>query len=132
EGFEIAVSKPEVIVRDIAGVRSEPFEHVDITVPDDHTGTVMEALGERKAEMLNMEPDEGGHTHLEFLAPSRGLIGYLREFLTQTRGYGIMNHTFDSYKPMVHDAVGGRRQGVLVSMENGKATPYSLIQLEDR
>lgn len=132
EGFELSVSRPEVIIREIDGVRSEPFEHVDITIPDEHTGAVMEALGERRAEMLNMEPDEGGHTHLEFLVPSRGLIGYLRDFLTQTRGYGIMNHSFDSYKPEVNEAIGGRRQGVLVSMEDGKATPYSLMQLEDR
>ncbi|HET7580970.1 MAG TPA: translational GTPase TypA [Bacillales bacterium] len=132
EGYELAVSKPEVIIREVDGVSSEPFEHVDINVPDDHTGTIMEALGERKAEMLNMEQTEGSQVHLEFLVPSRGLIGYLRDFLTQTRGYGILNHSFDSYHPVIHESLGGRRQGVLVSMENGKATPYSLFQLEDR
>ncbi|HET7629540.1 MAG TPA: translational GTPase TypA [Bacillales bacterium] len=132
EGYELSVSKPEVIIREIDGVRSEPFERVDITVPDEHTGTIMEALGERKAEMLNMEQKEGNQVHLEFLVPSRGLIGYLREFLTQTRGYGILNHSFDSYQPAVDEQIGGRRQGVLVSMENGKATPYSMFQLEDR
>lgn len=132
EGYELSVSKPEVIIREVDGVRSEPFEHVDITVPDEHTGTVMEALGERRAEMLNMEQMESDHVHLEFLVPSRGLIGYLREFLTQTRGYGILNHSFDSYRPVIDEEVGGRRQGVLVSMENGKATPYAMFQLEDR
>lgn len=132
EGFELAVSKPEVIIREIDGVRCEPYEHVDINVPDEHTGVVMEALGERKAEMLNMEQNEGDHVHLEFLVPSRGLIGYLRDFLTQTRGYGILNHSFDSYRPEVDEDLGGRRQGVLVSMENGRSTPYALFQLEDR
>lgn len=132
EGFELAVSKPEVIKRDIDGVMSEPFEHVDINVPDEYTGTVMESLGERRAEMKNMEQLEGNHTHLEFLIPSRGLIGYLREFLTQTRGYGIMNHTFDSYQPEVKEMIGGRIRGTLVSMEKGQATPYSIMQLEDR
>ncbi|HEX7066221.1 MAG TPA: translational GTPase TypA [Bacillales bacterium] len=132
EGYELSVSKPEVIVREIDGVRCEPFERVDITVPDDHTGAVMEALGERKAEMLNMEQTEGNQVHLEFLVPSRGLIGYLREFMTQTRGYGILNHSFDSYHPVINEVLGGRRQGVLVSMESGKATPYSMFQLEDR
>lgn len=132
EGFELAVSKPEVIIREIDGVRCEPYEHVDINVPDEHTGVVMEALGERKAEMLNMEQNEGDHVHLEFLVPSRGLIGYLRDFLTQTRGYGILNHSFDSYRSEVDEDLGGRRQGVLVSMENGRSTPYALFQLEDR
>ncbi|HET7616657.1 MAG TPA: GTP-binding protein, partial [Bacillales bacterium] len=127
EGYELSVSKPEVIVREIDGVLSEPFEKVDITVPDEHTGVIMEALGERKAEMLNMEQTEGNQVHLEFLVPSRGLIGYLREFLTQTRGYGILNHSFDSYQPVIDESLGGRRQGVLVSMENGKATPYSMF-----
>lgn len=132
EGFELSVSKPVVIFREIDGERCEPFEHVDITVPDDHTGSVMEALGARRAEMLNMEQGQGNETHLEFLVPSRGLIGYLREFLTQTRGYGIMNHTFDSYHPVINESLGGRSRGVLVSMEDGKATPYSMMQLEDR
>lgn len=132
EGFELSVSKPQVIIREIDGVRCEPYEHVDITVPDEYNGAVMEALGERRAEMLNMEQDEGSQTHFQFLVPSRGLIGYLREFLTQTHGYGIMNHTFDSYHPVIKESLGGRRRGVLVSMEAGKATPYSIMHLEDR
>ncbi|HET7657400.1 MAG TPA: EF-Tu/IF-2/RF-3 family GTPase, partial [Bacillales bacterium] len=132
EGYEIAVSRPEVIIREIDGVLCEPYERVEINVPDEHTGVVMEALGERKAEMLNMEQQEGNHVEMTFLVPSRGLIGYLRDFLTQTRGYGILNHTFDSYHPKVAEELGGRRQGVLVSMENGKSTPYALFQLEDR
>jgi GTP-binding protein len=132
EGFELQVSKPEVIIREIDGVRSEPFENVEISVPDEHTGAVMESLGERKGEMLNMEPGEGGQVDLEFLVPARGLIGYQREFLTMTRGYGILNHSYDSYHPEIKESLGGRRQGVLVSMESGKSTPYSMMQLEDR
>ncbi len=132
EGYELQVSKPEVIVKEINGVRSEPVERVMIDVPEEYTGTIMEALGERKGEMLNMVNNGTGNVRLEFLVPARGLIGYSTEFMTQTRGYGIINHTFDSYQPMVEGRVGGRRQGVLVSMENGKASQYGIMQVEDR
>ncbi|KMK77075.1 translational GTPase TypA [Alkalihalobacillus pseudalcaliphilus] len=132
EGFELQVSKPEVIIREIDGVRSEPVERVQIDVPEEYTGSVMESLGERKGEMVNMTNNGNGQVRLEFMVPARGLIGYTTEFLTQTRGYGIINHSFDSYQPMTAGQVGGRRQGVLVSMETGKASQYGIMQVEDR
>lgn len=132
EGFELQVSKPKVIVKEIDGVKCEPVERVQIDIPEEFTGAVMESLGSRKGEMLDMTHLGSGQVRLIFLVPSRGLIGYTTEFLSLTRGYGILNHSFDSYKPMVHGQVGGRHQGVLVSMETGKATTYGIMQLEDR
>jgi len=132
EGYELQLSKPKVIVKEIDGVLCEPMERVQIDVPDEHTGAVMEALGSRHAEMLNMVNTGNGQVRLEFKVPSRGLIGYTTEFMTQTHGYGILNHSFDAYEPMVKGNVGGRREGVLVAMENGKTTTYSTMQLEDR
>ncbi|OIJ09758.1 GTP-binding protein TypA [Anaerobacillus arseniciselenatis] len=132
EGYELQVSKPEVIVKEVDGVRSEPVERVIIDVPEEYTGAIMESVGERKGEMLNMVNNGSGQVRLEFLVPARGLIGYSTEFMTQTRGYGIINHTFDGYQPMLEGKVGGRRQGVLVSMEQGKASQYSIMQVEDR
>lgn len=132
EGYELQVSKPEVIVRVIDGVRCEPVERVQIDVPEEHTGAVMESMGARKGEMLDMINNGSGQVRLIFNVPARGLIGYSTEFLTLTRGYGIMNHSFDSYQPMQPGQVGGRRQGVLVSMENGKATTYGIMGVEDR
>ncbi len=132
EGYELQVSKPEVIVREIDGVRCEPIERVQIDVPEEHTGAVMESIGARKGEMLDMVNNGSGQVRLTFNVPARGLIGYTTEFLTLTRGYGIINHTFDSYQPMQPGQVGGRRQGVLVSMESGKASTYGIMQVEDR
>ncbi|MFD2616999.1 translational GTPase TypA [Terrilactibacillus laevilacticus] len=132
EGYELAVSKPQVIIKEVDGVQCEPFERVQIDVPEEHVGSVIESLGKRKAELLNMEQQEGGQSRLEFMIPSRGLIGYRRDFLTETRGYGIMNHSFDHFSPMVKEIIGGRRQGVLVAMETGQTTAYALGQLEDR
>ncbi|WP_100404613.1 translational GTPase TypA [Bacillus solitudinis] len=132
EGYELQVSKPEVIIRDIDGVRSEPVERVQIDVPEEYTGSVMESLGERKGEMVNMTNTGTGQVRLEFMVPARGLIGYTTEFLTQTRGYGIINHSFDGYQPMAAGHVGGRRQGVLVSMDTGKTSQYGIMQVEDR
>ncbi|TPE69124.1 translational GTPase TypA [Halalkalibacterium halodurans] len=132
EGYELQVSKPEVIIREIDGVQCEPVERVQIDVPEEYTGAVMESLGERKGEMLNMTNTGSGQVRLEFMVPARGLIGYTTEFLSQTRGYGSINHSFDSYQPVTPGQVGGRRQGVLVSMETGKATQYGIIQVEDR
>lgn len=132
EGYELQVSKPEVIVRDIDGVRCEPVERVQIDIPEEHTGAVMESIGARKGEMLDMINNGSGQVRLVFMVPARGLIGYTTEFLTLTRGYGIINHTFDSYQPMAQGQVGGRRQGVLVSMETGKASTYGIMQVEDR
>ncbi|PAE43345.1 translational GTPase TypA [Bacillus sp. 7884-1] len=132
EGYELQVSKPEVIVKVIDGVRSEPIERVQIDVPEEHTGSVMESIGARKGEMIDMINNGSGQVRLIFNVPARGLIGYTTEFLTMTRGYGIINHTFDSYQPMVQGQVGGRRQGVLVSMESGKASTYGIMGVEDR
>ncbi|MCM3123460.1 translational GTPase TypA [Mesobacillus sp. AQ2] len=132
EGYELQVSKPEVIVREIDGVRCEPVERVQIDVPEEHTGSIMESIGARKGEMLDMINNGSGQVRLIFNVPARGLIGYTTEFLTLTRGYGIINHTFDSYQPMLQGQVGGRRQGVLVSMESGKSSTYGIMQVEDR
>ncbi len=132
EGYELQVSKPEVIVKEIDGVRCEPIERVQIDVPEEHTGSVMESIGARKGEMIDMINNGSGQVRLIFNVPARGLIGYTTEFLTMTRGYGIINHTFDSYQPLVQGQVGGRRQGVLVSMESGKASTYGIMGVEDR
>ncbi|GEC90084.1 MULTISPECIES: translational GTPase TypA [Brevibacillus] len=132
EGFELGVSKPEVIIRMIDGQKMEPAELLIIDVPEEYTGAVMETLGQRKAEMVNMINNGFGQVRLEFIIPSRGLIGYRTEFLTITRGYGILNHSFDSYRPLVPGAVGGRHAGVLISHETGTATTYGLMSVEDR
>ncbi|OAJ75734.1 GTP-binding protein TypA, partial [Brevibacillus sp. SKDU10] len=132
EGYELGVSKPEVIIREIDGVKMEPTERLIIDVPEEHTGPVMETLGARKAEMVNMINNGFGQVRLEFLIPSRGLIGYRTEFMTITRGYGILNHSFDSYRPVVPGIVGGRRAGVLISNDTGTASTYGLMSVEDR
>jgi GTP-binding protein len=132
EGYEIQVSKPEVIIKEVDGVKCEPVERVQIDVPEEYTGAIMESIGARKGEMLDMINNGSGQVRLVFMVPARGLIGYTTEFLTQTRGFGIINHTFDSYQPMQQGQVGGRRQGVLVSMDTGKATTYGIMQVEDR
>ncbi len=132
EGYELQVSKPEVIVREIDGVKSEPVERVQIDVPEEYTGAIMESLGARKGEMQNMSNSGNGQVRLDFLVPSRGLIGYSTEFMTQTRGYGVLNHTFETYQPLISGQVGGRRQGVLVAMEGGKTSQYGIMQVEDR
>ncbi|MED1204223.1 translational GTPase TypA [Heyndrickxia acidicola] len=132
EGFELQVSKPTVIIKNINGVKSEPVERVQIDIPEEYTGGVIESLGSRKGEMLDMINNGNGQVRLVFNVPARGLIGYTTEFLTLTRGYGILNHTFDSYQPMQPGRVGGRHNGVLVSMETGKTTMYGIMQVEDR
>jgi GTP-binding protein len=132
EGYELQVSKPEVIVREIDGVKMEPIERLLIDVPEESMGAVMESLGSRKAEMVNMVNNGNGQVRLEFLIPARGLIGYRTHFLTLTRGYGVMNHAFDSYGPFVGGQVGGRHEGVLVSSENGVSTLYGILSIEDR
>ncbi|KOO50602.1 translational GTPase TypA [Priestia koreensis] len=132
EGYELQVSKPEVIVRLIDGVRSEPVERVQIDVPEEHTGSIMESMGARKGEMVDMVNNGSGQVRLTFMVPARGLIGYTTEFLSLTRGFGIINHSFDSYQPMQSGQVGGRRQGVLVSMETGKSSTYGITGIEDR
>lgn len=132
EGYELSVSRPQVIYREIDGVMSEPFEEVQIDTPDEYTGSVIDSLSKRKGEMQNMEPGENGQTRLIFLAPSRGLIGYSTEFMTLTRGYGIMNHTFEKYAPVIKNWNPGRQKGTLVSMNAGKATTYAMMGIESR
>ncbi|CAI6070467.1 GTP-binding protein TypA/BipA [Paenibacillus sp. JJ-100] len=132
EGYELQVSKPEVIVKEIDGKRMEPVERLMIDIPEESMGAVMESLGARKAEMVNMVNSGSGQVRLEFLIPARGLIGYSTNFLTLTRGYGTMNHAFDSYAPVVSGQVGGRHQGVLISTETGTSTFYGMMGVEDR
>ncbi|WP_067726328.1 translational GTPase TypA [Oceanobacillus damuensis] len=132
EGYEIQLSKPQVIIKEIDGVKCEPVERVQVDVPEEYTGAVMESLGERKGEMLDMVNHGNGQVRIEFKVPSRGLLGYSTEFMSQTRGYGILNHTFDAYEPLIKGQVGGRREGVLVAQENGKASTYGIMGLEDR
>lgn len=132
EGFELQVSKPKVITKEIDGVKCEPFESVQIDTPEEYMGTVIERLSERKAVMQEMENSGTGQVRLHFQAPSRGLIGFTNEFLSITHGYGIMNHSFSDYQPAIEEEITGRRNGSLVSSDNGKATTYSIMNLEDR
>ena len=132
EGFELQLSRPEVIYKNIDGVNSEPFEEVTIDTPDQYVGSVIDAMSQRKGDMQNMESTGNGQTRLIFSAPSRGLIGYSTEFLSMTGGYGIMNHTFSEYKPVVKNWEPGRRSGALVSINQGPSTTYSLQSVEDR
>ena len=131
EGFELQVSKPAVITKEIDGVKCEPYEDLQIDVPEEYVGAIITALGNREAEMINMSPS-GNQTRLTYVIPSRGLIGFATEFMTMTKGYGIMNHTYKEYRKMASQTVGERKLGVMVSMENGKATAYALGALEDR
>lgn len=132
EGFELQVSKPEVIVKEVDGVKCEPFERVQIDVPEEHTGSIIESLGQRKGEMVDMSNTGNGQTRIIFHVPARGLIGYRTEFMSMTRGYGILNHTFEDYRPVIRERIGGRRNGVLVSIDKGAASTYSILQLEGR
>ncbi|GLC87598.1 translational GTPase TypA [Lysinibacillus piscis] len=132
EGFELQVSKPQVIIREVDGVKCEPFERVQIDVPEENVGSVIESIGTRKGEMLDMVNNGSGQVRLTFLVPARGLIGYTTEFMSMTKGFGIINHTFDCYQPYIAGRIGGRHQGVLVSMETGKSTTYGMMQVEDR
>lgn len=132
EGFELQLSRPEVIYKNVDGVNSEPFEEVTIDTPDEYVGSVIDSMSQRKGDMKNMESTGNGQTRLIFSAPSRGLIGYSTEFLSMTGGYGIMNHTFEEYKPVVKNWEPGRRTGALVSINQGPSTTYSLQSVEDR
>ncbi len=131
EGFEIAVGKPKVVFREIDGAKCEPYEILTVDVEDDTQGAVMEELGRRRGEMQNMESDGNGRTRLEYKIPARGLIGFQGEFLTLTRGTGLMAHIFDEYAPVKAD-MPGRRNGVLISSEKGEAVAYALWKLQDR
>lgn len=131
EGYELAVGKPRVVFREIDGVKCEPYENLTVDVEDNTQGAVMEELGRRRGELTNMESDGKGRTRLEYRIPARGLIGFQGEFMTMTRGQGLMSHVFDNYAP-VKAEIPGRRNGVLVSQEQGDAVAYALWNLEDR
>ncbi|MEG2620671.1 MAG: translational GTPase TypA [Bacilli bacterium] len=131
EGFELQVSKPEVIIKEINGKKCEPYEDVQLEVPEENVGPVIEALGVRGGILENMHNVQN-QVRLNYIIPSRGLIGFMTDFMTMTKGYGIINHTFKEYLPVADAVVGERKLGVLVSMENGKASAYGLGQLEDR
>jgi GTP-binding protein len=132
EGFELAVGRPEVIIREIDGEPQEPYEEVIIDCEEQHQGSIMEELGYRKGEMTNMNPDGKGRVRLDFLIPARGLIGFRGQFMTLTSGTGILTSRFDHYGPLKPDAGTERRNGVLVSMAAGKAVAYALFTLQDR
>ena len=131
EGYEFLLGRPEVIVKEINGVKCEPYELLVIDAPDDTTGTVIEKLGKRKAEMVSMNPTGDGQTRIEFEIPARGLIGFRSQFLTDTKGEGVMNHSFLEFRPL-SGTVEHRTNGALVSMENGVTLAYSLFNLQDR
>ena len=131
-GYEFQVSRPKVILKEIDGKTCEPFERVQIDTPEEYMGAIIEALGQRKAEMADMVTTGNGQIRMVFSVPARGLIGFSTEFLSMTRGYGIMNHSFDDYQPVIDSNIGNRRNGALVALEAGQATTYGIMNLEDR
>jgi GTP-binding protein len=131
EGYEVAVSRPRVVLRDVEGVTCEPYEALSVDVEETHQGSVMEALGPRRGELVNMESDSRGRTRLDYRIPARGLIGFQGEFMNLTRGTGLMSHVFDGYAPMKGE-IPDRRNGVLISAEDGEAVAYALWKLQDR
>jgi len=131
EGYELAASRPRVVLRTIDGVACEPYEALSVDVEETHQGAVMEALGPRRADLTNMESDSRGRTRLEYRIPARGLIGFQGEFMNLTRGTGLMSHVFDGYAPLKGD-IPDRRNGVLISAEDGEAVAYALWKLQDR
>lgn len=132
EGFELAVSRPEVIMKEVDGEKMEPFENLTVDVQEEHSGSVMEKLGLRKAEMTNMSPDGKGRVRIDFMVPSRGLIGFQTDFMTLTSGSGLMYHSFDHYGPFKGGKIGQRTNGVLISNAQGKALAYALFNLQER
>ena len=132
QGYEFQVSRPKVILKEIDGKTCEPFERVQIDTPEEYMGAIIEALGQRKAEMADMVTTGNGQIRMVFSVPARGLIGFSTEFLSMTRGYGIMNHSFDDYQPVIDSNIGNRRNGALVALEAGQATTYGIMNLEDR
>jgi len=131
EGYELAVSRPRVLLKEVEGVKHEPFEMLTVDVEEAHQGAIMEALGERRGELQDMQPDGKGRVRLDYRVPARGLIGFQGDFLTTTRGTGIMSHVFDDYGPMKAE-MAERRNGVLISAENGEAVAYALWKLQER
>jgi GTP-binding protein len=131
EGFEFQVSRPRVIVKEIDGINHEPYEEVQIDCPQESMGTVIEMMGDRKGELVSMN-QLGDYARIQYIMPSRGLIGFMTQFLTATKGYGILSHIFLDYRPMVYETVGNRRSGSLVSLNQGMTTAYAIGRLEDR
>ncbi|GGE73671.1 MAG TPA: translational GTPase TypA [Paenalcaligenes hominis] len=132
EGYELAVSRPRVLIREENGVKLEPYELLTVDVEDNHQGGIMEELGRRRGELLDMQADGNGRTRLEYRIPARGLIGFQGEFMTLTRGTGLMSHIYDEYRPLREGAVGERRNGVLISQDDGDAVAYALWKLQER
>lgn len=132
EGYELAVSRPRVLFKEVDGIRMEPFELLTVDIEDDHQGGVMEELGRRKGDLQDMVPDGRGRTRLEYRIPARGLIGFQTEFMSLTRGTGLMSHIFDDYAPAREGEVGERRNGVLISQDDGDAVAYALWKLQER
>ena len=132
EGFELSVSRPEVILREIEGVVCEPYEQLTVDVEEAHQGAVMEALGRRKAELRDILPDGRGRVRVDYIVPSRGLIGFQAEFMTLSSGSGLIYHVFDHYGPKIDGAIGQRQNGVLISTAAGKALAYALFNLQER
>jgi len=131
EGFELAVSRPRVLIKEIDGVKCEPYEMLTVDVEAEHQGGVMEELGRRRGDLKDMVPDGQGRVRIEYRVPARGLIGFQGDFMTMTRGTGILSHVFDEYGPMAAD-MPERRNGVLISQDDGEAVAYALWKLQDR
>src|SRR5690606_2791189 len=132
EGYELGVSRPEVIIREIDGVKHEPYEQLTVDVEESDQGSVMEKLGERGGELQDMVPDGKGRVRLDYIIPSRGLIGFRTEFMTATSGTGLLYHVFDHYGPMKPGHFGGRQNGVMIANGPGKALAYALFNLQER
>jgi len=132
EGYELAISRPEVIIKEIDGKQCEPYESLSVDIDEGHQGQVMELFGERRAELKNMIPDGSGRVRLDYIVPTRGLIGVRSSFLTLTSGSGLMYHAFDHYGPHFSDDLAQRHRGVLVSTETGMARGYALFNLQER
>ena len=131
EGFELSISRPRVVYKHINGIKNEPIEEVTIDVDDEYSGSIIEKLSTRKGSIIEMKPSGKSKTRIVALVPSRGLIGYHGEFMTDTRGTGVLNRIFHSWEPF-KGSIPGRRQGVLISMESGKSVAYAIFNLEDR
>ena len=132
EGFELAISRPQVVNKEIDGVMCEPYEKLTVDVEADHQGSIMEKLGERKGNLQDMAPDGNGRVRLDYEIPTRGLIGFRSEFMTLTSGSGLLYHTFDVYKPRQRASIGRRQKGVLISNSTGKALAFALWNLQAR
>ena len=131
EGFELSISRPRVVYKHINGIKNEPIEEVTIDVDEEYSGSIIEKLSTRKGSIIEMKPSGKSKTRIVALVPSRGLIGYHGEFMTDTRGTGVLNRIFHSWEPF-KGSIPGRRQGVLISMESGKSVAYAIFNLEDR